>query len=859
MKKYPCNITPQKLIGTAYDTVKEVSDNLVFINEIYSALVPAYKVDFTKEHDWVSDYNSTQTELGWVVEGTKVTSPIINIPSNKSLVWYLKAEPVFLIDWVGNVTVTYDDDTQQTFENVIPLIEYGAVGTKIDLSVISGTNKTIKRIELIFAEAVNTQIQLKELSINVGFIPVGNLIQYDNKFNNLENEFEIVRATAVTALSRVDDVDILIEDLTLQYNEFTDLVQNVLTTLDHRPYITVEAIDSTTNRLSGVTIQGETKPKLVSRTDTFTHVNSSGQPRYYWDNGKSQFTHHGILILPDGTVIESEEDIIARNGEDAINAYLTRESFFVPTTAAGTNPVYAGSESRMVVVKGEIEVTENVLFSGATTKNGLQLSLNPVTGVFSLSGANWSTDVEWFDITATYKGANYIKRFTVTKQRAAASGIGFNNATFTLYQRTARGATPTPITNTVGFNFTTGAYTGLPSGGWSNLLPDNAFPLLWAIQKTVTTTNETISIAPSDWSTPRILSRDGVDGEDGEDGGGSGVPGAGFYSGSYTSINWNTSGTGSATERFTLLVGRAPVFSDIFTQYNSIAGGSSSRQWNGSAWVSVANVIDGSLVVSNTIAGDKILAGTLLNAPILRGGRLELIGEPSTQFQSIISSTPFGPHNLVEWYGPKNSQTFDSINNMPIFSGMTRANAKTYKGADGSVYFGGTFIAGTISNAQSSTTKTATLSTQVTFTSNGGILELAASLSFTGVYEGPRTDSNDGTWICPVSPAMNVVTGTLYIERQLSGGSWQIIIQQPITGSYSCINGKYDPEPGTPNTPYYALSTASAVVSTSTVLGTGTVILRARAVLNNWFTLIGDPQGFTSTGTSQSISITSKE
>ena len=91
MKKYPCNITPQKLIGTAYDTVKEVSDNLVFINEIYSALAPTYKVDFTKEHDLVSDYNSTQTELGWIVEGTKVTSPIINIPSNKSLVFKNRA------------------------------------------------------------------------------------------------------------------------------------------------------------------------------------------------------------------------------------------------------------------------------------------------------------------------------------------------------------------------------------------------------------------------------------------------------------------------------------------------------------------------------------------------------------------------------------------------------------------------------------------------------------------------------------------------------------------------------------------------------------------------------------------------
>ena len=767
MKKYPCKITPQKLIGTAYDTVKDVSDNLVFINEIYSALVPAYKVDFTKEHDWVSDYNSTQTELGWIVEGAKVTSPLINIPSNKSLVWYLKAEPVFIIDWVGNVTVTYDDDTQQTFENVIPLIEYGAVGTKIDLSAISGTNKTIKRIELIFAEAVNTQIQLKELSINVGFIPVGNLIQYDNKFNNLLDEFEIVRATSDTALSRVDDVDLLIEDLTLQYNEFTDVVQDVLTTLDHRPYITVEAIDSTTNRLAGVTIQGETKPKLVSRTATFTHVNTSGQPRYYWDNVKNQFTHHGVVILPDGTIIESADDIVAKNAEDAINVYLTRESFFVPTTAAGTNPVYVGSESRMVLVQGTTEITSGINFTGSATKNGLQLSLNPVTGVFSLSGANWGTDAEWFDITATYKDTNYVKRFTVTKQRSASSGIGFNNSTFTLYQRTARGATPPPITNTVGFNFTTGVYTGLPSGGWNNLLPDNALPLLWVIQKTVTTTNETIAIEPSEWSTPRILSRDGVDGEDGVDGGGGGgggVPGAGFYSGSYTSINWNTSGTDSATERFTLLVGRAPVFSDIFTQYNSIDGSSGSRQWNGSAWATVANVIDGSLVVTNTIAGDKILAGTLLNAPILRGGRLELIGEPSAQFQSIISNTPFGPHSLVEWYGPKNSQTFNSINNTPIFSGMTKANAKTYKTSDGDVFFGGTFQAGTLTISRQTTTSSGTLVVDSSvFTVPSGTTNLIVTASVT------VQASQFGAGTCPRTPTS--ITTVVNIEQYI-GNNW---------------------------------------------------------------------------------------
>jgi hypothetical protein len=388
--------------------------------------------------------------------------------------------------------------------------------------------------------------------------------------------------------------------------------------------------------------------------------------------------------------------------------------------------------------------------------------------------------------------------------------------------------------------------TGTNPSGWT-ITPPNTTSPIYASRVTRLSNGNIEGV----WSTP--VRWNGLQGQQGIDG----QVGAGFYS-----VNVNTNKPTITTTYLTGLftpssvAGRNPVNKDTF--FVKWLNARDAYEFNGTNWVAASLVVDGSIIASETIAGDRLIAGTEISGPIIKGGELIAVG-PNTEYFEIIRPEPFGPQSdLVNWYGPKvNGVTWNNTTGLPIYSGMTKANAKTYKTKDGSVYFGGTFIAGAISNAQSSTTKTSTPSTQITFTSNGGILELAGSFSFTGIYEGPRTDNNDNSWVCPVAPVMDVVTGTLYIERQMSGGSWQIIIQHPITGSYSCRDGEYDPEPGTPNAPYKAVSSSSAVVSTSIALGTGTIVLRARAVLNNWFTLVENQ--FTSTGTSQAISITSKE
>lgn len=49
-----------------------------------------------------------------------------------------------------------------------------------------------------------------------------------------------------------------------------------------------------------------------------------------------------------------------------------------------------------------------------------------------------------------------------------------------------------------------------------------------------------------------------------------------------------------------------PQMLDVVTLYNQAAGFANTRYWNGSAWIPVSQVINGSLLVKNTVAADKI-------------------------------------------------------------------------------------------------------------------------------------------------------------------------------------------------------------------------------------------------------------
>lgn len=282
----------------------------------------------------------------------------------------------------------------------------------------------------------------------------------------------------------------------------------------------------------------------------------------------------------------------------------------------------------------------------------------------------------------------------------------------------------------------------------------------------------TESSDPADYTWSQFRGEDGAQGPQGP-AGASGSPGAGMYGQTYSSISWATS---TANSRFTTLVGRAPVPLDIFVQTRADGTDSQARQYNGSSWVTPTLMLHGSLIATGTVAGEVLIAGTELNSPVIKSGRIEMVG--SSHMEIWMPTSPFGPNNLIQWYGPRNSYTYDEAAKMVKFDGLTKANAITFKSATGEVYFGGSITAGTLKNAAQSSQLGSTSVTVGPFGSNGGLIEIKCSVNAshsTGLVLGP----------CPLDPPANP-TAVLRLYRDRPGTS-TLVAEQTFTGTYNCL------------------------------------------------------------------------
>lgn len=248
-----------------------------------------------------------------------------------------------------------------------------------------------------------------------------------------------------------------------------------------------------------------------------------------------------------------------------------------------------------------------------------------------------------------------------------------------------------------------------------------------------------------------------------------GKAGAGFYTVTLREGVFPTSN--EATADFAATIGRAPVRGDVLTYRNAAGTVSSAKEFNGTLWTAPTALIAGNLIATGSIAGDRIMAGTEINAPIINGGQFRLVG---TGHMEIWNNTPFGSHNLIQWYGPKiNGVTWNASTNQPILSGMLKSNAVTYKDASGAAYFGGTISAGTLRNAQRSTTLSSSHYVETgPYGSNGGIITVKCSISISvkkesATIQGPST-----------------IAATLVLQRK-SGSSWVDVASQVVNGTYS--------------------------------------------------------------------------
>ena len=182
-----------------------------------------------------------------------------------------------------------------------------------------------------------------------------------------------------------------------------------------------------------------------------------------------------------------------------------------------------------------------------------------------------------------------------------------------------------------------------------------------------------------------------------------------------------------------------------------------------------SGTITASSMVGGDITGSKIVGSKII------GGVFQAIG---TNYMRIISGDAFGVNNLLEWYGAKNSTTFNSTTGEAILAGLNKVNGKEWKDDNGIAFTSGTIIAGTLTVSKQSSELTATPSVETgTFGSNGGQIAINCS----GFASFSSTESGD---TCNISEPTPQIIIRLY---DISSGSNVLVNQQTFTGTISCF------------------------------------------------------------------------
>ncbi|RZR41621.1 phage tail tip protein J-related protein [Vibrio vulnificus] len=101
-----------------------------------------------------------------------------------------------------------------------------------------------------------------------------------------------------------------------------------------------------------------------------------------------------------------------------------------------------------------------------------------------------------------------------------------------------------------------------------------------------------------------------------------------------------------ATADFTARYGRAPMLDDMLTYVSNDGSVSSTKSYNGTAWVAPALRLSGDLITPGTIFGDRFVAGSELTSPVIKGGEAYFGKETGAPFDGY--HTKISPNGLIE-------------------------------------------------------------------------------------------------------------------------------------------------------------------------------------------------------------------
>ena len=192
---------------------------------------------------------------------------------------------------------------------------------------------------------------------------------------------------------------------------------------------------------TGTPTSGEFKVTATSSNITTGNITSSGNPVVVADHSNmtqdiasisySVNVENTTTFTKKQSFTKSKEGADGADGDAALSGLLTNESstatvFEIPEFPSGGNIIiYTDSGGEFKVFEGATEKTSGVVYSitggsssgGSTSKtqNGLTVSINQSTGVYTASGVNWTSEAESFTFTATIGSTVIEKIYLINK------------------------------------------------------------------------------------------------------------------------------------------------------------------------------------------------------------------------------------------------------------------------------------------------------------------------------------------------------------------------------------------------------------------------------------------------------------
>lgn len=329
---------------------------------------------------------------------------------------------------------------------------------------------------------------------------------------------------------------------------------------------------------SGITIMKGAKPVTdftigdiaktqgiaVAKTDTaiaISVVNGNSLPN---DSGEIE-----IPITVDGTVFKKiltwtcakkgdqgekgEQGIQGPQGEqgiagkDGTSVTITNKSITYQLSTSGTTiPTGTWQTSPQTIPEGQYQWTKtsvtysdgnktesySISYHGKNGSNGTSVKTTSTSVKYQVGDSGttkptgtWQANVPtvvqgkylWTQTIVNYSDGNSTESYSVAYRGIDGNnGVnGMNAATIYLYQRAT--STPNKPSNTLTYTFSTTKITGTLNNGWSTAIPTGT-DAVYVTVASVSSKNDTATIATSAWSAPVVLAQNGKTGSDGKAG-----------------------------------------------------------------------------------------------------------------------------------------------------------------------------------------------------------------------------------------------------------------------------------------------------------------------------------------------------